>query len=102
MRLTIQHETVYNYPRPAMNSVNEAWMRPLTDDRQTCLTFRLDTRPASTPRPYTDYFGNTVYHFDIQEQHSHLVVVANAEVLTEPIDVAAALINDSSNYEPLS
>jgi transglutaminase-like putative cysteine protease len=102
MRLTIQHETVYEYPRPAMNSVNEAWMRPLTDERQTCLSFRIDTRPLSSPRPYTDYFGNTVYHFDIQEQHSRLVVATSAEVLTEPLDAAAALASDLSEYQPLS
>jgi transglutaminase-like putative cysteine protease len=102
MRLTIHHETVYEYPRPAMNSVNEAWMRPLTDERQTCLSFRIDTRPVSSPRPYTDYFGNTVYHFDIQEQHSRLVVSTSAEVLTDPLDAASAFAGDSSEYQPLS
>lgn len=102
MRLTIHHQTVYEYPRPVANSVNEAWLRPLSDERQSCLSFRLTTTPRSEPRPYTDYFGNTVYHFDVQEPHLHLAIVADAEVLTEPFDAAAALQADTSPNEALS
>jgi transglutaminase-like putative cysteine protease len=102
MRLIVHHETVYDYPEPVMNSVNEAWLRPLTDERQSCLNFRLNTSPASDPRPYTDYFGNTVYHFDVHEPHSRLRVTADAEVLTEPFDVSAALNMDTSPLESLS
>jgi transglutaminase-like putative cysteine protease len=102
MRLRIHHETVYEYPRPVANSVNEAWLRPLSDERQSCLSFRLSTTPRSQPRPYTDYFGNTVYHFDVQEPHARLAILAEAEVLTEPFDAAAALQADASPYEPLS
>lgn len=101
MRLTVHHETLYEYPRPVANSVNEAWLRPLTDERQSCLSFRLTTLPFSDPRPYTDYFGNTVYHFDVHEPHSVLRIVADAEVLTEPFDVLAALAADESSYQPL-
>ncbi|HTE86325.1 MAG TPA: transglutaminase family protein [Dehalococcoidia bacterium] len=100
MRLTIHHETVYEYQRPVANSINEAWMRPLTDERQSCLSFRLTTAPASRPQPYADYFGNTVYNFDIHEPHARLEVVADAEVLTEALDYAAALSADASPYDP--
>ena len=102
MRLIIHHQTIYRYPRPVANSVNEAWLRPLTDERQACLSFRLTTAPRSEPRPYNDYFGNTVYHFDVQEPHTQLAIVADAEVLTEPFDAAAALQADPSPYQPLS
>jgi len=96
MRLIVHHETLYDYPQPVANSVNEAWLRPLTDERQSCLAFRLCTAPSSDPRPYTDYFGNTVYHFDIHEPHTRLTVTADAEVLTEPLDA------DSSPLQALS
>jgi len=102
MRLTVHHETLYDYPEPVANSVNEAWLRPLTDERQSCLSFRLSTAPPSDPRPYTDYFGNTVYHFDVHEPHTRLTVTADAEVLTEPLDAEAALESDSSPLQPLS
>src|SRR4029077_17657044 len=77
------------------------WMRPLTDDRQSCLSFRITTVPASTPRPYSDYFGNTVYHFAVHEPHQRLAIHADADVLTEPLDVDAALGADASPYVPL-
>jgi transglutaminase-like putative cysteine protease len=96
MRLTVHHETAYDYPRPVTDSVNEAWLRPLTDEHQSCLSFRLTTDPPSEPRPYTDYFGNTVYHFDIHEPHTRLTIVTDAVVLTEPEDIARALANDRS------
>jgi transglutaminase-like putative cysteine protease len=96
MKLTVHHETSYAYPESVFNSVNEAWLRPLTDERQSCLSFRLTTRPASEPRPYTDYFGNTVYHFGIHEPHLSLSIVADAQVVTDPIDIAAALEADQT------
>jgi transglutaminase-like putative cysteine protease len=102
MRLTIHHETTYDYPRAVVNSVNEAWLRPLTDEKQSCLSFRLTTRPSSDPRPYTDYFGNTVYHFDVQNPHTQLAIIADADVLTLPFDAQAALAADSSPFRPLS
>ena len=102
MRIKVHHETVYEYPLPVTNSVNEAWLRPLTDERQSCLSFRLTTRPDSDPRAYSDYFGNTVYHFDIYEQHTRLEIRAEAEVLTEPFDSGAALVADRSCLGALS
>ena len=102
MRLKIHHVTVYDYPLPVTNSVNEAWLRPLTDDRQVCLSFSLTTTPRSQPRPYTDYYGNTVYHFDIPEPHSRLEIVADADVMTDDRDLEAALVEDRSPYRPLT
>ncbi len=101
MHLTIHHETVYNYPRAVVNSVNEVWLRPSSDEGQRCLSFRLSTIPASQPRPYTDYFGNTVYHFDVSAPHSRLEILAEAEVETRDGDASMALGADSSPYLPL-
>lgn len=101
MRLQIHHVTSYNYPKSVANSINEVWLRPLTDRRQTCLSFALTTTPASTPRPYTDYFGNTVYHFDVFAPHERLEIVADAEVETLDGDGSAALAADPSPYGAL-
>lgn len=102
MRLLIHHVTTYQYPHAVLNSVNEVWLRPLTDDRQVCLSFSLTTTPRAQPRPYTDYYGNTVYHFDIPEPHTRLEIVADAEVLTDDRDIAALLDGDHSPILPTS
>jgi transglutaminase-like putative cysteine protease len=102
MRLKIQHKTVFEYPYEVATSVNEAWLRPLTDEQQSCLSFSLTTTPSSDPRPYTDYYGNTVYHFDIHQPHAQLEIVASADVLTESIDTTSLLYRDVSPIEPLS
>jgi transglutaminase-like putative cysteine protease len=101
MYLKIHHKTVFNYPRPVVNSVNEVWLRPLSDERQHCLSFALTTDPGSQPRPYTDYFGNTVYHFDVAEPHERLQILADAEVETHDGDAAVALASDRTPYAPL-
>jgi transglutaminase-like putative cysteine protease len=102
MRLKIHHRTVYEYPRSVVNSVNEARLCPLTDERQSCLSFRLVTSPRSESHSYTDYFGNIVHYFDIQQPHLRLEVAADADVVTEDIDAAARLYSDLSPYEPLT
>jgi len=102
MRIRIHHTTTYIYPRPVVNSVNEVWLRPLSDRRQACRSFVLSTSPPSEPRPYTDYFGNTVYHFDVPEPHERLEIVADADVETEEIDGPSLLESDLSPYRPLS
>ncbi len=101
MHLKIHHETLFNYPRPVVNSVNEVWLRPLSDEGQRCLSFALSTEPPSEPRPYTDYFGNTVYHFDVAEPHAQLRIVAEADVETNDGDATAALASDGTPYAPL-
>lgn len=102
MRLKIHHKTIYEYPRSVINSVNEARLCPLTDERQSCLSFRLTTSPRSQPYSYADYFGNIVHYFDIQEPHTRLEIAADAEVVTEDIDGSARLYADLSPYLPLS
>lgn len=102
MHLKIHHVTVFEYPRPATNSINEVWLRPLTDSRQSCLSFSLTSDPRSEPRSYIDYFGNTVYHFDIPQPHTRLEIVARAEVETRAIDLAEVLAADHSPYELLA
>lgn len=102
MNLKIHHVTVFEYPRPATNSINEVWLRPLTDGRQSCLSFSLASEPRSEPRSYIDYFGNTVYHFDIPQPHTRLEIIARAEVETREIDLAEVMTADHSPYELLA
>ncbi len=98
MHLSIHHVTAFDYPLPVTNSINEVWLRPITDGRQSCLSFSLSTEPRAETRSYIDYFGNTVYHFDIPQPHARLEILARAEVETRPIDLDAVIAADYSPY----
>lgn len=56
-------------------------MRPMHDERQSCLSFRLKTSPRSRSTSYRDAFGNWVHQFNILPEHRHLTVEAESVVL---------------------
>ena len=101
MRLHVRHATVYDYSVAVRNNINQVWMQPLTDERQTCMSFALSTSPRSKPRSYVDYFGNTVHHFEIALPHTQLQIVAEADVLTDDRDTAELMAGDGIPYQPL-
>ena len=82
MRLEIEHETVYEYARPAHSSHNEVRLQPVEDDLQACLSFQLTTEPRTLPRTRLDYFGNVVHYFSVPDAHTRLVIKSSALVLT--------------------
>src|SRR5208282_5114080 len=55
-RYHLVHITEFKYDGPVTESYNEVRLRPLTDDKQSCLSFRLTTKPASQSRSYQDAF----------------------------------------------
>ena len=86
MLIRIVHTTKFIYAGTAQNNFNEVRLRPVDDDFQTCKRFSLTTWPASTPREYSDFYGNAVYYFDVPETHKELVVEVQSEVETTPDD----------------
>lgn len=77
----ITHRTVYEYTEPVGVSHHAARLEPRTLPGQTCETFalRIDPEPAvRTVR--TDYFGNRVSYFTIQQLHRRLEVLATSRV----------------------
>ena len=57
------------YDGPVSESYNEVRLRPMHDDRQSCLSFRLITNPESRGTAYRDSFGNWVHQFNILKEH---------------------------------
>ncbi len=80
MFYAIRHFTRYRYSRPVWQSNMEVRMHPRSENTQRCFTFQLSVSPRARIFSYTDHIGNTVHHFDIPEQHSHLTIIADALV----------------------
>ena len=84
MLLRVTHCTLYRYAGQARESFNEARLRPLDDGSQRCLDFALRLTPATEPRAYADFYGNTVHYFEVTPPHEELLIEAESLVATVP------------------
>ncbi len=80
-RYHLVHSTEFRYDGPVSESYNEVRLRPIHDETQSCLSFRLLTNPASRGTSYRDSFGNWVHQFNILPKHQHLKIEAESVVL---------------------
>jgi transglutaminase-like putative cysteine protease len=80
-RYHLLHATEFRYEGPVSESYNEVRLRPIHDETQSCLSFRLVTNPASRGMAYRDAFGNWVHQFNILPEHHHLKIEAESVVL---------------------
>jgi transglutaminase-like putative cysteine protease len=83
-RYKLHHVTLFSYDGPVSESYNELRLRPRHDDRQTCVSFRVTTQPASKAAAHVDYFGNWVHQFHILPEHRKLRVESEFVVLVHP------------------
>lgn len=81
-RYHLLHVTEFIYDGPVSESYNEVRLRPMHDDNQSCLSFRLTTHPASPAFSYRDALGNWVHQVNVLPEHSKLRVQAESVVLT--------------------
>jgi len=80
-RYHLLHATEFRYDGPVSESYNEVRLRPIHDETQSCLSFRLLTDPVSRGTSYRDAFGNWVHQFNILPEHRHLKIEAESVVL---------------------
>jgi transglutaminase-like putative cysteine protease len=80
-RYHLLHATEFRYDGPVSESYNEVRLRPIHDETQSCLSFRLITNPASRGTSYRDSFGNWVHQFNILPKHQYLKIEAESVVL---------------------
>lgn len=80
-RYHLVHATEFRYDGPVSESYNEVRLRPIHDETQSCLSFRLITSPASRGTSYRDSFGNWVHQFNILPEHHLLKIEAESVVL---------------------
>lgn len=84
-RYHLYHVTEFVYDGPVSESYNEVRLRPMHDETQSCLSFRLTTNPASPAFSYRDALGNWVHQVNILPEHTKLRVQAESAVLTHEI-----------------
>ncbi|WP_437206133.1 transglutaminase family protein [Planctomicrobium sp. SH664] len=92
MNYRITHSTTYSYSSPVRVCHNYVMLTPREQQTVTCQSHRLVIRP--TPQVSgrrTDYFGNTVQSFSIEENHRQLQVVATSRVTVTPRELPAAM-----------
>lgn len=81
MKYRVSHSTTYSYEDFVSISHNEARLTPRRTARQTATRtqFLIEPAPAELVTE-TDYFGNVVSFFSIEESHARLAVTAVSEV----------------------
>ncbi|HEY6290365.1 MAG TPA: transglutaminase family protein [Terriglobia bacterium] len=80
-RYHLVHVTQFYYDGAVSESYNEVRLRPMHDELQSCLSFRLRTQPGSQITSYRDAFGNWVHSFNVLPEHRQLSIEAESVVL---------------------
>jgi len=91
-RFHLVHVTEFIYDGPVSESYNEVRLRPMHDEAQSCLSFRLTTVPASPAFSYRDALGNWVHQVNILPVHSKLRVQAESVVLAHGVTPTSSVM----------
>jgi len=84
-RYRLVHITEFAYDGPVSESYNELRLRPMHDERQSCLSFRITTMPHANGASFRDAYGNSVYQFNVIPEHRGLRIEAESIVLTHEV-----------------
>lgn len=83
MKLRVHHRTEYQYSQPARINSNEIRLQPPHTPWQMRTFWLLKVLPATPMRHYVDLHRNGIYHFEIDEPHSRLLIDATSTVITQ-------------------
>lgn len=86
-RYRLVHSTEFLYDGAVSESYNEVRLRPMDDDLQSCLSFRLVTSPPSRGASFRDAYGNWIHQFNILPDHRRLKIEAESVVLAHDAPV---------------
>jgi transglutaminase-like putative cysteine protease len=85
VRYDVRHTTAYSYSEPVPVCHNEIHLVPRELSRQRLLATALEVDPPPAGvSTSTDYFGNQVGYFSVEEGHDRLVVTATSSVAVTP------------------
>jgi len=94
VKYRITHITTYRYSQSVGLCQNEARLQPRNFWRQQCDYSHFDIQPQPTDfREWTDFFGNQVNYFAIQQPHTQLIVTAISQVTLFPRQNNLDLLN---------
>ncbi|MBS1727935.1 MAG: transglutaminase family protein [Armatimonadetes bacterium] len=101
MRLSIHHRTHYAYVGQSSASHNEIRLKPLTNEVQRCLEYKVRVSPRAKVYEY-ETIGGFVNHFSVMDAHEELDVLAESVVETIQRDVFESidLISNDWVFEP--
>ena len=98
MKFRITHQTTYDYTEPVTVSHHSARVEPRLTSTQRSEAFQLAIDPVPAVKKWhTDYFGNRLCCFSIQEIHRHLAVAATSSVVVvraRPLEPESSLAWD--------
>ena len=97
MKLDIRYRCAFEYAELVHESQNELRACPVSDHRQTLLSYRVSTSPPSRVFSFDDYWGTRVDTFGVREPHIYLEVVAEATVETR----STPLVSQSAPLDAL-
>ena len=81
MKYKITHTTIYYYEYHVTFCHNRAVLKPRQLHYQKLLDFQLNITPTpSEIDEYTDFFGNNVTQFLVQQSHQELKVISSCEI----------------------
>lgn len=95
MLITTLHETTFYYEKPVHASFSEVRLKPVTEPGQICKSFSLTVDPLRPLTESVDYYGNTVFTYNILEAHNCVVLSGHSVVETNrnPFAYAEPLSN---------
>lgn len=86
MKYRVRHLTEYSYDSKVNSCYNRAHILPRDTLVQSVDTPRVLILPTPTSGSRrTDYFGNRVYHFSIQEPHTSLTIDVSTNITVKPL-----------------
>ena len=101
MNYRITHRTLYEYAAPVSVSQHVARLTPRMTLAQSFGDFTLTINPTPSLRSTrTDYFGNELCFFSIQELHKRLEIVTQSQVTVK--SAGETLLEESPAWEELA
>ncbi len=86
MTYRIVHRTTYKYRSAISFGHHVACLTPRNLPHHRCLKSEIRITPKTTCNQRTDYFGNQLCFFTVQQPHSRLVVEARSEVVIDELE----------------
>ncbi|HEX4903940.1 MAG TPA: transglutaminase family protein [Acidimicrobiales bacterium] len=90
MKLDIRYRCSFEYDSLVRESQNELRAAPISDERQSVLSYKVTSFPAARFFSFEDYWGTRVDAFGVREPHIYIEVVAEATVETHPTPMLTA------------
>jgi YD repeat-containing protein len=100
-RLTIRHETRYDYARPVGFGPQRLLVRPRDSHAVRVLDASLTFSPPGETRWAYDAFGNSVCWFTPTGEATHLSIVSELEIERFPAPLSRLPINDPKTASPV-